>query len=242
MITQSTNLNLIPGRALPRINATQYDVSSRALTFAIYDGDQRFTLTSGTTARIQGRKPDGHAFDYAATVSTTNNVVTASITQQMTAAAGEVLCEIILQKNSERIGTLNFILAVQETPLNGEIPSDSDLADIITLATEQMNAAAASAQEAESWAKGTKGGTAVPSTDPAYNKHAKYYAEQAAGSANTASTKATNAANSATTSTNQALKSEGYAVGTQNGTAVGSFLSSKSRGLFRQHSIYRSKW
>lgn len=222
MITQSTNLNLIPGRALPRINATQYDVSSRALTFAIYDGDQRFTLTSGTTARIQGRKPDGHAFDYAATVSTTNNVVTASITQQMTAAAGEVLCEIILQKNSERIGTLNFILAVQETPLNGQVPSDSDLADIITLATKQMNAAAASAQEAESWAKGTKGGTAVPSTDPAYNKHAKYYAEQAAGSANTASTKATNAANSATTSTNQALKSEGYATGTQNGTAVGS--------------------
>jgi len=222
MITQSINLNLIPGRALPRINATQYDVSSRALTFAIYDGDQRFTLTSGTTARIQGRKPDGHAFDYAATVSTTNNVVTASITQQMTAAAGEVLCEIILQKNSERIGTLNFILAVQETPLNGQVPSDSDLADIITLATEQMNAAAASAQEAESWAKGTKGGTAVPSTDPAYNKHSKHYADEAAGQAQTATNKASAAATSATNATNQALKSEGYAVGTQNGAAVGS--------------------
>lgn len=223
MITQVTKLNLIPGGVLPRINVTQYDYGSRALEFIIYNGDQRFTLASGMTARIQGRKPDEHAFDYAASVSTANNVITANLTQQMTAAAGEVLCELIITKNSERIGTLNFILDVQEAPINDDhVVSDSELPDIITLATQQMEAAAASAQEAESWAKGTKGGTAVPSTDPAYNKHAKYYAEQAAGSANTAGTKATNAANSATTSTNQALKSEGYATGTQNGTAVGS--------------------
>ena len=32
---------------------------------------------------------------------------------------------------------------------------------------------------AESWAKGTRGGTAVPDTDPAYHDNAKYYADEA---------------------------------------------------------------
>ena len=223
MITQTINLNLIPGRALPRINATQFDYGSRTLTFAIYNGDQRFTLASGMSARIQGRKPDEHAFDYAASVSTANNVITANLTQQMTAAAGEVLCELVITKNSERIGTLNFILDVQEAPLNDDhVVSDSDLPDIITLATQQMEAAAASAKDAEAWAKGTRDGAAIPSTDPAYNKHSKHYADEAAGQAQTATNKASAAATSATNATNQALKSEGYAVGTQNGAAVGS--------------------
>ena len=34
-------------------------------------------------------------------------------------------------------------------------------------------------QDAEAWARGTKGGTPVPSTDPTYNNNAKYYADQA---------------------------------------------------------------
>ena len=223
MITQTTNLNLIPGRALPRINATQYDYGSRTMTFAIYNGDQRFTLASGMTAKIEGTKPDKHGFSYAATVSTANNIITANLTQQMTAVAGDVLCEIVISKSGERIGTLNFILAVQQAGLNEETDtSGSDFPDIIAMATAQMEAAAASAKDSEAWAKGTRGGTAVPSSDPAYNKHSKYYSEQAASSASTANTKASAAATSATNATNQALKSEGYAAGTQNGTAVGS--------------------
>ena len=223
MITQTTNLNLIPGRALPRINATQYDYGSRTMTFAIYNGDQRFTLASGMTAQIQGTKPDKHGFSYAATVSTANNIITANLTQQMTAVAGDVLCELVISKSGERIGTLNFILAVQQAALNEETDtSGSDFPDIIAMATAQMEAAAASAKDSEAWAKGTRGGTAVPSSDPAYNKHSKYYSEQAASSASTANTKASAAATSATNATNQALKSEGYATGTQNGAAVGS--------------------
>ena len=38
------------------------------------------------------------------------------------------------------------------------------------------------AEDAESYAKGTRSGTDVASTDPAYHNNAKYYAEQAAAS------------------------------------------------------------
>lgn len=230
MITQNLNTNLIPGQVKPRVNVSQYDKSSRTLRFALYNGDQVFNITSGMSAMIEGTKPDGHGFQYNASVTSGSNIVTATLTQQMTVVAGEVNCEIVILSGNERLATGNFVIDVEPAALNDSvIPSDSELPMIIALATAQMEAAAASAQDAEAWAKGTRGGTAVSSSDPAYNKHSKYYSEQAASSADTASTKATNAsdsatsaANSATSSTNQALKSEGYAVGTQNGTAASS--------------------
>lgn len=216
MITQVTKLNLVPGGVLPRINVAQYDYGSRALEFLIFNGDQRFTLASGMAARIQGTKADGHGFDYAATVSTSNNKITANLTQQMTACHGDVLTELVILKSGERIGTINFILDVQQSGLSDEtVVSDSELPDIIAQATAQMEAAAASATLAESYAKGGTGSRTGENTD-----NANYYRQQAEGSATTAGTKAGEASASATTATNQALKSEGYAVGAQNGTAV----------------------
>ena len=223
MITQRAKLNLIPGGSLPRINATQYDYGSRVLEFEIYNGSQRFTLANGMTARIQGYKPDKNAFDYAATVSTSNNIITANLTQQMTVVYGEVICEIVIEKSGERIGTLNFVLDVQEASLNDEhIRSDSELPIIIAQATAQMEAAAASALESEGYAKGTQDGNAVGSGSPYYQNSSKYFKEQAAASASAAGTSASNAAGSATASSNKALESEGWAKGTQNGSAVGS--------------------
>ena len=62
------------------------------------------------------------------------------------------------------------------------------------------------AQESEAWARGTKDGTAVPSTADQYQNNSKYYAEQASGSATNASA--------------YELNSEAWAVGTKDGTAV----------------------
>ncbi len=84
------------------------------------------------------------------------------------------------------------------------------------------------AENAEAWANGTRGGEAIGPSDPAYHKDAKYRAEQAASSASDAATSETNAGTSATAASNsassaaaEALKSEGYAKGTQNGQPVG---------------------
>ena len=205
MITQTLQLNLVPKGVWPRLYVSQYDAGSRTLTFEIYNGDQRFTLTSGTTAKIQGTKPDRHGFSYDANVDTSNNVITADITQQMTAAHGEAYCELVLFKSGQRIGTLNFVMMIQQAGLNDETDtSDSDLPDIIAEATEQM-------LTAEAYAKGTRDGIAVTSGQTGYHDNSKYYKEQAATQASNASTSATNA------NTN-ALKAEGYAVGKQNGT------------------------
>lgn len=206
MITQKTNVNLIPGRVNPRINISQYDKGSRTLQFVLYNGDAAYSITSGTTALIQGTKPDGHGFQLSATVTTGSNLVTANLTEQMAIVAGDVVCELVLQKNNEKLATANFVLAVEPTALkDSAVMSDSELPIILALATEQMEAAAASAALAEGYA--TQAGTK---------------ATEAAASATSASQSATNSASSATNSTNQALKSEGYATGKQNGTPVSS--------------------
>ena len=204
MIKQITNLNLIPGKVLPRVNAVQYDYGSRDLEFPIWNGQQRFTLTGEMTARIQGTKPDRLGFDYAATIDTTNNVITADLTNQMTPVSGEVMCEIVLKKSGERIGSLNFVLVVQPAALNDATStSESDLPDIIALAEEQMHQCMISATKAESYAVGGTNTRLGEDTD-----NAKYYSQ--------------NADEAATDAAADALKAEGFAVGEQNGTAVAS--------------------
>ena len=188
MITQSTNLNLIPGQVLPHINVSQYDYGSRTLEFKLFNGNQSFTLTSSMTAKISGTKADMHGFEYDATVDTTNQKIVADLTQQMTAAAGDVTCELIIKKSGERLGTCNFVIAVEKAALGDDtIVSDTELPAIIAEATAQMEAAAQSASQAAT------------------------SAQSAATSASSASTSATNAASSATSAANSATSASNSA-------------------------------
>lgn len=188
MITQSTNLNLIPGQVLPHINVSQYDYGSRTLEFKLFNGNQSFTLTSSMTAKISGTKADMHGFEYDATVDTTNQKIVADLNQQMTAAAGDVTCELIIKKSGERLGTCNFVISVEKAALGDDtIVSDTELPAIIAEATAQMEAAAQSASQAAT------------------------SAQSAATSASSASTSATNAASSATSAANSATSASNSA-------------------------------
>lgn len=173
MITQTLDLNLIPGRVLPMVNVSQYDKDSRTLEFTIYNGDQTFDLT-GLSAYIQGLKPDGHGFNYPATVSA--GKITADVTEQMTAVSGRVMCEIIVMSGTDRIGTGNFILNVEAAAMpDGSNMSESDYSYIEQLIEDAQEAVT----DAEAWAVGEKGGVPVPATDPTYQNNSKYYSEVA---------------------------------------------------------------
>ena len=71
------------------------------------------------------------------------------------------------------------------------------------------------ASDAEAYAKGTRGGSDVSSSDAAYHNNAKYYSEQSASSAQAS-------AGSATSSAGSASDAEAYGAGTRNGVDVGS--------------------
>ena len=186
MITQTFDLNMIPDSEPVIVHVDQYDEGTGKLVATLYNGDVVYS-TSGT-AVIQGTKPDGHGFQYEATLS--GSTVTANLTKQMTAAAGNVRTQFVITETGGRTGTFCFILAVQKSGL----PADTDMSTSAYQLVEQMideaeqsvtdaqqaaEQATINSYDAEAWAVGKRNGQAIPSTDPAYNNHARYWAGQA---------------------------------------------------------------
>lgn len=171
---QEISLQYAPIVAKPVIHVSQYDVG-RQFKFKIYDGATAYTMPVGTTARVEGIKPDGHGFSYDDCVSVTDNIATVTTKLQMTIVAGSVECELRFSDGSDDIGTLNFTLLVEESPVNPDTDiSDTEIPAIIELARAQM-------ENAEAWAVGERNGVPVGPTDPTYHNNAKYYSDHAGG-------------------------------------------------------------
>lgn len=156
MITQTINLNLIPGGVLPRINVSQYDKGSRMLNFNIYNGSVLFNIPTGSTITIQGTKPDHTGFQYSCEYE--GSVVTADLEQQMSVISGEVTCEITINKDLQLIGTGNFILNVEPAAVKDdtvisetELPLIEQAIEAAAEAEASAISAAESAEEAASW-------------------------------------------------------------------------------------------
>lgn len=191
-MAQAINLQIAPSNVMPKIYASQFDIG-REIEIILYDGASAYMPPVGTDIRFEGKKPDGNGFSYACTY--TGNVVTVVTTDQMTVLAGEIPCELRLIKNNDNIGTLNFILAVEKSPIDGDTDiSDTDIPAIIALATEQMERAEAAADNAH---------------DSEVN--AKASEDAAALSETNAGTSATNAHNSELAAAASANSADGYA-------------------------------
>ena len=63
MITQTINLNMVPGSVYPVIHVSQYDNDSGALKFNLFNGSA-FSVPAGSAVVINGTKPDGYGFSY----------------------------------------------------------------------------------------------------------------------------------------------------------------------------------
>ena len=149
MITQSYTLSLQPGGFPVRVPCVQWDNNSRDITFHLVSGGTSFYPPDGAVVTIDGTKPDGKSFSVAGAFSSSD--VTVSLTQQMTAAAGEVPCQLTITSDTAVLGTARFILAVSEAA----IPTDPDLSssemsvfETLKNATVQSASAAAASEAA----------------------------------------------------------------------------------------------
>lgn len=120
------NLNLIPGEALPVCHASQYD-NERTFRLNLFDGSSVYTLSSSDEVTLSVRKPDGNIVT-AEVTHTQVSYVDITTTEQMTAVPGKSVCELTINE----IGTLNFILDVEEGPQNGSINSESEISNLRT--------------------------------------------------------------------------------------------------------------
>lgn len=207
MYTQTQALNVIPEGVRPVIYCSQYDNNLSAITFSLYKRDAAFSIPSGAAVLINGIKPDNTGFSYAAT-ATSGNTATFTVTQQMTAVSGDVLCELRVRTSSQIIGTLNFILRVEPAPLKDdailsetEIPLIEQAVDIAANLSEYIqvtytNAAAAEASAAAAATSATNAGNSASSaaTNAASVQNLYDSIETAKQNANTAAEAAQDAA------------------------------------------------
>lgn len=192
MITQTHDLNLIPGFVPPVVNVTQYDKTARTLVFNLWDGETSFSVPSGAAVTIRGTKPDGNGFEYTATAS--GSTVSMDLQQQMATCAGSVRCEVRIASGTQIIGTADFILAVKPSALNESTPLSETELPLIEKAAE-----GAAKIEANLSASNTAASNAAKS------------ASQAASSASAASASEKSASDSAASAAASATTAAGYA-------------------------------
>ena len=137
MITQRTRLDMRPGGIAPVVHVSQYDNDINALIFDLYYGTSVWNVPSGASVLINGLKPDDHGFSYAS-VSASGNSVTCNLTTQMTAVAGEVMCELRVRNGAgtQIIGSANFILDVEEAALTDDTIISDTMIPLIEQAVE----------------------------------------------------------------------------------------------------------
>lgn len=122
------SLNLIPTGTTPVVHVKQYDVG-RTWRFNLKEGPLVYTLDGSETIECDIKKKDGNVVTVAVT-NTSASYIDIETTLQMTACSGDNLGAIRLTKGSDDIGTLNFILACERSPLEGGIQSASAIHDL----------------------------------------------------------------------------------------------------------------
>lgn len=185
MTSQTINLDLIPQGIPPIIHVSQYDKGQTWL-FNVLKGGSAFSIPSGSAITIQGTKSDSTGFQYPCTYA--GSVVTAIEQQQMTVFAGDVPTELVITNGDDLIGSLNFIIRVEPAALaedteisETELPLIEEAAELAEHIAEYIAEIEDFSETSEAYAVGTRGGTPVTSSDPAYHNNAKYYADNCIG-------------------------------------------------------------
>ena len=127
---QIINVDLIPGKVMPILHASQFDVG-RSLGVKLYNGGAVYDLTGAEVVSASVRKPDGNIVTEALT-NAGGSLLEIITTEQMTACAGASLCEIKIEDSGDVIGSANFVLEVEEDPLDGGIASQSEINNLAT--------------------------------------------------------------------------------------------------------------
>ena len=124
---ETIKLDLIPGKKMPSLNASQYD-KGRDYHIDLTENRVPYTLDGTETISLTVRKCDNTlvTMDIANTFAD-KSYIEFRTTEQMNACAGFNYGEITIEKNGTQISSLNFYLQVEGAPDEGGITSQSEI-------------------------------------------------------------------------------------------------------------------
>lgn len=211
---EKQNLDILPGGILPVIHCSQGDIG-RQFQINLYSDNAPYVLDGTEELTLDGHKEDGNIFTYSLP-TTTGSTITILTEEQMTACAGNVVCEIRISKGTMRIGTCNFIMQVEEGPSSGTL-SESALQALDEIRAELQEAVT----DAQSAAENASNSASAASD---YADTARDYSQQSASSA----TASANSASAAHTSEINASTSESNAATSESNAANSASAASTS--------------
>lgn len=191
-VNHALSLNVSSASVPPTLHMTQGDSNSRSIVAALFSGASPFNIPTGSSVMVRFGKPDGTGGLYDATESGAHvlfagNTVTAPVAAQMLSVPGVVVAQIELysaateESQAYRLASFCFFVDVEKSAYPDDTIISSDyyniLSESIQQALQYSQISQSSAKDAEAWAVGQRGGVDVPSTDPAYNNSAKYWAQ-----------------------------------------------------------------
>ena len=129
---ETIKLDLIPGKKMPSLHASQYD-DGREHGIDLFENGVAYKLDGTETLTINERKVDNNicSMDIENTFEGSSHIEFASFLQ-MCACAGSNFCELRISKDGVDIGTLNFILEVEPDPTADGIESESEIRNLKT--------------------------------------------------------------------------------------------------------------
>lgn len=149
IVGSPTILNLVPGGVMKCVHVNQVNKNIE-IQFKVMNGAAPYNVPEGVTCTIRGTK--GDAFGYAAEAAVTagSNVITVTLTEQLTAVAGAGnIFELVFVGAADdmKASTENFILAVERQAMGEDtVISDSDLSYAEQVLDQLQNVAAVNAQ------------------------------------------------------------------------------------------------
>lgn len=112
------------------IHVSQYD-TAWTFQFKVYKDDLIYEPENTVSVIFTGKKSDDTVFAVPADFE--DGVATVVSTVAMTAAAGIVECELRFSADGETVGTANFDMVVEPSPVEGGTPSESDFTTLQTM-------------------------------------------------------------------------------------------------------------
>ena len=127
---ETIKLDLIPGKKMPSLHASQFD-DGRAYHIDLTENRVPYVLDGTETISVIIRKCDNTlvSMDIANTFAN-KSYLEFEVVEQMTACSGFNYGEIILEKNGDRLGSLNFYLVVETAPDENGITSTSEVLNL----------------------------------------------------------------------------------------------------------------
>ena len=127
---QTVTIDLIPQKEKPIVKLSQYD-NDRQVRFMLEENGEIYTLAGTETVEVNIRKPDRNIVVIAPTIGA-NAYVDVLFTEQSAACFGESFGELSIKSGDTVIGTCNFIIDVEISPIYGGIDSATEINNLET--------------------------------------------------------------------------------------------------------------